>query len=208
MAGRFVAAVALAASTVLMAGCATEPTLPPGLTPEEAQEVVDSENAQWWSSMFPGEPQPVIEPIEYLGPNNEGTQVTDCILAANLEGVEESQGGITFTDSDPVVNDAFNRQQFICFLQYPRDMSNPEDQGYFSDEQLEYLHDYNTQRLVPCLRLLGYAVLGDTDSSGDEYYWSPYYSMQPQPTTASEWKRVDRSCPPPPIGALYRPGER
>lgn len=207
MAGRFVAVVALVASTVLMTGCAPAPELPRGLTDAEVQEIVDAQNAQWWAEMFPNEPQPAVEPIEYITPSNDGTQITDCILEAQLEGVRESQGGVNFSDPDPIVNDAFNRQQFICVLQYPFDISQPEDFGYFSEGQLEYLDNYNTQRLVPCLRLLGYGVLDDSGASGDGYYWSPYYSMRPQPTTASEWKRIDRSCLPPPIGALYRPGE-
>lgn len=207
MAGRFVAVVAVAASIALTTGCATAPGLPPGLTEAEVQEIVDAQNAEWWSSMFPDEPQPEVEPIEYISRSGEGTQVTDCILAAEIEGVRESQGGLTFSQSDPGVNDAFNRQQFICSLQYPFDIAQPEEFWFFSDDQLEYLDNYNVQRLVPCLRLLGYEVVEDVLASGDEYYWSPYYSMRPQPTTVNEWERIDLRCPPPPIGTLYRPGE-
>ena len=191
----------------LMAGCAAEPELPAGLTDAEVQEIVDAQNAQWWSDMFPDEPQPVVEPIEYTSPSSEGTQVTDCILAAEIEGVRESQGGLAFTSVDEEVNDAFSRQQFICSLQYPYDISQPEDFGYFSDEQVEYLHNYNTRRVLPCLRLLGYFVMDAPAASSEGYYWTPYHSMSPQPTSASEWERIDQRCPPPPFGGLYRPGD-
>jgi hypothetical protein len=95
-------------------------------------------------------------------------------------------------------------------MQYPYTVSDPEDTGYLSAAQLEYLYDYFTTRLTPCLEFIGYTVAPAPSKESfielDYAGWSPYYVMSPQPASKQEWQRVDARCAVPPIGDFWRPG--
>jgi hypothetical protein len=198
------AALALGASVLLLAGCGPAPEMPAPLTDAEAAQRAEEGNAQWWASMFPGEPQPVVEPVEYLTAESEGTQIQNCLKAAKIDGLifsgNDSWG---YAGSDAEVLDQINRQYFVCALQYPYD---PGESGFLSEAQLEWVYNYNQKRLVPCLQLMGYTIANRTSDyvAGSNDYWIPYFEMYPIPS-ATEWARIDLRCPPSPIGPLYRP---
>lgn len=182
------------------------------MSQDEALEYIDRQNAIWWNSMFPGEPVPVVEVRGYLDPLDTGSEVNDCIQAANLPGVTVGDdGGVVFGDMNSTDTRAFNRVQWECSAAYPYDVSDPESLGLYSDEQLTYLAHYFLNDLAPCLRLMGYRVEAQPSvrfivDNGPYPQWVPYYVMKPQPTTNAEWERVDFRCPPPAIGEFYRPG--
>ena len=204
---RTAALVALAASALLLAGCAPAVDLPPPITQAEAKKVMADQQLSWWESMFPGEPMPVVDPIEFVDPNTYGTQSNDCLKAANLEGISFSpDGGWTTTTGSREQLDLINRALFICSAEYPYDTSDPADMGLLSDEQIGWIWSYNKTRLVPCLQQLGYAV---TNRSGDYVegtggLWIPYYDMTPAPTQ-EEWPLIELHCPRSPVGPDYRP---
>ena len=200
--------VALAASVLLLAGCAPAPDLPAPITYAEAKKRAYERNVDWWQSMFPDEPMPEVEPIEFLDPGEPSTKVIDCIRDAGFENLTED------VDIGTAIGgraDDLNRVQFVCALQYPYDLSDPEnlsDLGMLSDDQLAWIWEYNRSRLVPCLRMLGYRV----DSRDGEYVpgnedlWIPYFDMTPLPQTEGEWARLNLRCPPSPVGPVIQPG--
>jgi hypothetical protein len=198
--------VVLAASALLLAGCAPAPQMPAPITPAEAKQRVDDNNRAWWNAMFPDEPMPVVEPIEYLKPNSRGTEITDCITKAGIGGLDPGPDG-SFSPDGRELQDLANRVQFICSLQYPYDISEPSKMGYLSEEELAWNWAYNRERLVPCLRLLGYTINepGGDYVEGSGNLWLPYFDMTPVPASDSEWASIDLRCPPSPVGPLYRP---
>lgn len=204
-------ALLLAASTLLVSGCARQQSLPEGPPPEEVKAILDEQHEQWWTSMFPNEPMPEVEPVEYIDVRTPSTLVTDCIVAAQLEGVRVSGGRISFEAMANAQEDRFNRVQFECSLRYPYDPSRPDLLGIFSIEQLEYLYADFTKRLVPCLTVQGYRInvvppYRTFVRNAPYLTWEPYFAIVPQPVTAQQWQRVDYSCPPPKIGFFWRPG--
>ncbi|CAN5262315.1 hypothetical protein BH11ACT4_BH11ACT4_13870 [soil metagenome] len=202
------AALAVAAS-LLLGGCAAAP-LPAGLTAAEAHKIVDDNNRRWWTSMFPTEPMPVVEPIRTVSVGESGVAVNECVQAAGLVGVtEDKNGGFSVSSTTMTAQNALHRQLFVCSLEYPNDLSHPEQSGYLSRAQLDYLWDYYTQRLVPCLELLGYDVPAhqgrETFLSGGASRWLPYFDLSPEPAAAEQWQAIDYHCPPAPYVADWRP---
>lgn len=196
--------VALGASVALLAGCAPAPELPAALTQAEIKERIAEHNALWWESMFPGQRQPDVDPIEYVSPTVAVRKTEECMHNADIEGLLFGpDGSWIYLGDDPGGNEQVNRVYFICSLEYPIAL---DQAGLLSDEQLEWIYDYNKQRLVPCLQLLGYTVPNRTTdfAPGTNDYWIPYYDIYPQPS-ADEWARIDLRCPPSPVGPLYRP---
>ena len=194
---------------VLLTGCTSGRDIPPGPTPEEVQLIIDEQNASWWSQMFPEEPQPVVEPLEYIEPESSYFQSQKCIIEANIQGVRQTaEGGLSFASDDKTVQDAFNRAMYVCTLSYPIDVSQPELLGYLSAEQLDYLDDYYRERLAPCLRLLGYTVPDPSprDDIQSSISYMPYWTMTPQPTTEAEWSMIDLWCQPAPFGPTWARG--
>lgn len=195
-----VRAAALAASLALLAGCAPV-QLPAGLTESEITARIAEGNQRWWTSMFPDEPMPVVEPVEYVDAAHVGKYIQDCMKSAHIEGVIFGEDlSWVYLGDDPAVSEQLDRQYFVCVSEYPFD---PEG-AFLSDEQLRWQFYYNRDRLVPCLQLLGYSIINRTTDYVDGDNWIPYYEMYPLPT-ASEWERIDLRCPPSPVGPVCRP---
>ncbi|ODU65685.1 MAG: hypothetical protein BGO97_00365 [Micrococcales bacterium 70-64] len=195
-------AAALAASLALLTACGPAPELPAALTDAQVKARIAEGNAQWWQSMFPGEPMPEVEVVQYVDQDSAAKVIQDCVRAAHLDDVVFSPDfSWIYLGDDPAVVDQLNRQYFVCSLEYQPD---PAELGYLSDAQLEFDFYYNRDRLVPCLQLLGYSVINRTTDYVPGDYWNPYYEMYPLPT-AAEWARVDVRCPPDPVGPVYRP---
>jgi hypothetical protein len=81
---------------------------------------------------------------------------------------------------------------------------------FLSEEQLSAVYEDFTDRLVPCLRLLGFGVdelperdLFVTQSAGYPR-WNPYPELDPVPT-ADEWPIVGARCPPPELASRLLP---
>lgn len=195
--------LAVAAYCALLAGCSTV-ALPPGLTDAEIKAQVEEGNRQWWESMFPGEPMPEIEPIEYVDAAHAQEVIADCMRGGHIDGllIGEDDSWV-YLGNDSAVQESIDRRYFQCNAQYPYD---PAELNILSDAQLKWIYYYNRDRLVPCLQLDGYTIINRTSDyvDGSFDYWIPYYEMYPLPT-ADEWRRIDLRCPPSPIGPLYRP---
>lgn len=200
------AVLALVASGLLLAGCAAAPELPRPMTYGEAKKQVAEQHLQWWQSIFPDEPMPEIEPIEFREPGVADTLIQDCLKAANIPELRfDDSGGWSYTPEGGGGSE-FDRAQFICDLQYPYDVSDPSKLGMLTEEEKAWIWAYNRERLVPCLQLLGYSVPQRSADYDPNDYWIPYFEMTPVPQAKEEWARIDLRCPPSPVGPSFRPG--
>jgi hypothetical protein len=199
------AALALAASVLLLAGCATPTPVPPGATDAEADVAVAEQLSHYWSALGPGQQRdfPQVDRIAFTTADNwASTQVT-CLLAAGL-GAREVSGGFAIDDNGPLTGAEGIDAQRTCLAEYPVD---PRTQGFLSDAQALYMYDYFTQRLTPCLELLGYDVATAPDrdlyvhSLRSGIAWTPYLDEHLQPLLASpeRWSVINAKCAPLPV---------
>ena len=193
--------LALAASVLLLAGCATATPIPAGLTDDEAKAIVAQ---QLGGSRFDND-MPPVPVIAFTSPDNwASTQVT-CLRAEGIN-VEEISGGYAVRGDDETA-DGVGRAQFTCDSQYPVD---PRLQGYMSDAQADYVYDYLTERVAPCLELLGYPVVPSAPDHASfvnalpTALWTPYLAIK---ATPAEWATINAKCPPIPSDefALFQP---
>ena len=195
-------ATALAASVLLLAGCATPSPVPPGATDEEAERVVAEELVNYWSALGPGQANGrlVAERIAFTTRDSWASAQVSCLIAAGLDAREVS-GGFAIDSNGELSNAEGLDAQLTCLGQYPVD---PRTEGFLSDAQALYMYDYFTQRLVPCLELLGYAI--PPAPARDSYVhllrvgvpWTPYElaDRAPLSTLGSDWKIINAKCPP------------
>ena len=186
--------VALLGAVMLLAGCAPVFEPPPGITEDEYMAMAAQSNKEWWVSTFPDEPPPEVE-IEYFTAELAWGRQNQCVLESGIPGIAVVDGQWTFDSPDDETTERFYRIQYACTVRYQVAWSEAEKIGYFSPAQQVYLADFYSNRLRPCLRMLGYTL----GSSGLDYS-APYWQMDPYPQTDGEWARVDLECPPPAIG--------
>jgi hypothetical protein len=198
------AIVALAASTLLLAGCAIAPTLPPAISQSELADFLEQRNVEWWESAFPGEPRPIVEPLGYVDSYGPSSPFTTCLLDRGVAGVRLDGGNVTF--DPPPGGDV---RDYVCSLRFPRRVDDPESAGILSAAQVDYLYDFLEGRLVPCLTMLGYDVgpmparraFGEALDPGQFAVplWNPYAQLA-QPV---DWETITSRCPRPPYLAAY-----
>ena len=191
----------LIAVTLLATGCAARVT-PPPLTQAQLDAITAADNDSRWAFFF-GDRTDVTRPdvhrVAYLPSNTAETYYKSCLRAANVD--PEGIYGFAAYDSGPVGTRAY-LVYYTCVAEFP---VNPLDIGYLSRAQLDFMYDYYTTRLAPCLRLLGYAVtaappreeFAATALPGQA--WDPYSEVHPAPGKYS-WATIDEACPPLPAG--------
>jgi hypothetical protein len=199
------------AIVALLAGCAPQHTTPEGLSDAEVKAIYDAQQLQMWESYHQGETPPDVEFVRYLDPES-GSVRTECMAEANIPGFSVTEEGWwSFQSTDLATDRLFADAQYICALKYPPDPSNSDQMGLFSDAELDFIYHYMTDRLVPCVRLMGYSLrevpTRDAFMSSSPYLgWSVYDAMLPLPQSIEEWGRVDARCPPSPVGQFWRAG--
>ena len=183
-----------------LTACATPTPLPPGPTREEILELRAEENFDWWQSMSGGQPQPLVEPVEYVSYELWPVYMERCVTAAGFTGIRANGESIMF-DAPAGEELATNRAYYVCYQQYPLEISDSTSEGLFSKAQVSWLYDRFTQRIGPCLQMLGYVVSPppDRDEFIDSFYsyelWTPYLYVQPGFLT---WEAIDQRCSRPP----------
>ena len=198
------AATALVA-VLLLAGCATATPIPPGLTDAEADEVVASRLAETWTVVNRGEfrEMPVIERVSFTTPDDWSSAQVSCLVAAGIDASEVS-GGFSVSSDGTISDRQIADAQIVCLGQYPVD---PRTQGYLSDAQLLYAYDYLTERVAPCLDLLGFPSSGPPDRLAfvgavrAGLVWTPYShgGATRLDATPAEWTVINGKCPPLPV---------
>lgn len=193
-------------------GCAAAPQpLPPGLTDDEVAAIRAAERENWWRQLSPGEPMPEIEVVRYIDFDDQSTLV-DCVKSMNVPGVTVSSDNRSLLYDTPEAQHGVELAYFRCSQMYPPPQVSAEELGYYSSEQRAYLYDDFTQRLIPCLRVMGFNVVDPPAEFflGSGYLrWDPYASLVRNPSVwdASLWALIDVRCPPPAIGQFWRVGE-
>ena len=194
----------VAASALLLAGCATPAAVPPGLTDAEADEIV-TEYLDDMAAMYDdSDPEPVRR-VAFTSPDTwSSTQVT-CLRAAGFDA-QEISGGFSVQDG-PDDRVSIVEAQLTCQAQFPVD---PRLQGYLSEAQRVYAYDYFSLRLAPCIRMLGYAI-GPTPAR-DSFLelrrpflaWTPYQdaSGAQLEVGARQLALLNARCPPIPDDAF------
>lgn len=196
------AALALAASVLLLAGCATATPIPPGITDAEAEEVVAENLAEQWTSIYHGQAgeMPRVERVAFTTPDTWSSAQVSCLVAAGIDAAEVS-GGFSVSGDGSVPEDQIRNSQFTCLAEYPVD---PRSLGYLSAPQALYAYDYFTQRLAPCLHLLGYRTplapdrLAYAGQLRAGIVWTPYAlgAGPPLEATPEQWEIINAKCPP------------
>ncbi|MCU1412073.1 MAG: hypothetical protein JWR04_2780 [Rhodoglobus sp.] len=177
---RMLVVAALAASVALLAGCTPAPALPKPISEAER---------------------------EFLEAAPTAVLADECSSAAGVLDVQSAGGRWTPVVAAGFDEDEVTRQFFACESKYTSDPAGPSPVDLLTDDERAWIWSYDQTRLVPCLQLLGYDLEnrsgGYIKSNGP--FWSPYSEMVPVPASAGEWARIDRACPPSPVGPAVRP---
>lgn len=189
-----------ASVVVVLSACAAPTPLPPGPTREEVLELRADENWDWWQTMSGGQPQPQVEVEQFVSYELWPIYMQECVTDAGYTGITAEGDSIVF-DLQPGQELEVNRAYYVCFQKFPLEINDSTSEGLYSKAQVSWLYDFFTQRVSPCLQMLGYAVdpAPDRETFIDSFYsyelWTPYASVQPGYLT---WDSIDRECPRPP----------
>lgn len=144
--------------------------------------------------------------VEYIGDDEWGAALADCMTDRGFVGYVESGGGIQMGDYTGDEYEAI--AWYLCQATYQYD---PRVLGGINASQLDYMYEYNRDTLVPCLEGHGIdveqapprdeATTIDSEFAG----WNPYYYMADgfDPTTNKADRNIYESCPPFPRGEPF-----
>lgn len=178
----------LLASVVILTGCVSEPTYPPGMTQAEADAILASQVAAQRShveALFPDAEQPDFVVIHDH----------DKYQDAMNECLEES-GAIPLLAGDPsgipvVERTALELALALCSLENQLD---PFAMGFRSQAQLDYLYEYFTTKALPCMELMGLEAPEPPTKEqfvSEGGWWSPFelfYSLPPEDAQLFEFR--------------------
>ena len=198
--GRTIGGLGLAASLMLLAGCAVGAPPSLELTASERADFTAQRNDLRWERFFADRDdvvRPTVEVVRYVRPEGVNRLWAGCVNDAGFEEVREYGDGISFgVDASEV--DAAYLAFYRCTAQYPIE---PTAVGYLSQRQLGNLYDYYATRLIPCLALAGYPVA--LDGTRDQFVALGVDGQEPNPYALLEvpsgaaWRALDLRCPPP-----------
>jgi hypothetical protein len=195
-----VASIALAASLVVLAGCAVPAGESLGLSPQERAEFTGDRNDARWQRLFGDRTdvaRPTVKVIRYVRPEGLNRFWAGCVNDAGFEEVHEYGEGISFGVAANEVDAAY-LAFYICTARYAIE---PTAVGYLSERQLGNLFDYYASRLIPCLALAGYPVV--LDGTREQFIALGLAGVAPNPykaiqvPSAAAWRALDLRCPPP-----------
>jgi hypothetical protein len=122
-----------------------------------------------------------------------------CLVDEGIRGATPTRDGYAINGDNDPVDEAVAR--FTCRYRYPID---PRVLGALSPEQAGYAFDYLVERVVPCMRSLGFEPSPPPDRDDFIAYservwgavlWSPYGRFWDK-YSGPERTLVDRHCPP------------
>lgn len=174
------ALVAGAASlALLLTGCFTTLQPPSGLDAAERDALQRQSLDDIWSAynLFAYDrPTPEVE--EYVGVDDWPGVMADCMNDDGWSDYVASGGGVT-SPSGPDAQESID--WYECFARFPID---PQETGYLSAEQREYIYDWYGEWLMPCITAEGYEIgtrpTRDTFVEVPEQWsgWSPYIALE------------------------------
>lgn len=207
--------LALAASTLLLVGCAAAPSgPPPGLDDAGLAALSQAaSDARWTALRLPSTiDEPAVSVVAYTSGDTWSITQVQCLTNAGLAAREVS-GGFTvdgYRIGSPQSNNPFAVSIAIwtCQAQFPRDVRLS---GYITDDQVLYMYDFFTKRLAPCLALHGYDIPpapardGYLETVRRGIYWNPYYTATGHPIVSAQeqFDALDLQCPGPPNDSYW-----
>lgn len=172
--------IALAAASVaVLCGCTGAIDVPQGLPAEQLESMTRATVDATWEATGLS-----TRPAAEVGETESGATffdaMRDCMFASgvNLDGMSvDANGGYTpmlvnHDEPGPADRIAF----YQCFAQHPIDPVSGT--GIATREQLEYVFDYWTRWLMPCIAMHGYSVANTPERQvfvrQGSYTWSAY----------------------------------
>ena len=201
--------IALAvASVAVLCGCTSAIDVPRGLPAEQLESMTQATvDATWEATGL--RTRPTVE----VGATESGEKffdaIRDCMFASgvNLDGMSvDANGGylpmlVNQDEPGPAERIAF----YQCFAQHPIDPVSGT--GIATREQLEYVFDYWTRWLMPCIAMHGYSVANAPEREvfirQGSYTWSAYGGVT-NFRTLDDFQRLMAECGPE-YGALSGP---
>ncbi len=154
---------------------------------------VDEQRAQWAAELGITDP-PEVPVIRLVVPEEKQALVEDCMAR---EGFTLVEGAYVVPDEQ---KPAFDLAQYVCQVSYPID---PTRGGAWTDTQTAIQYEWTVDTVLPCLRALGYRVLGEVPTrqefldswARDEPYY-PFAHIAGKDSLSNEqWTSLERSCP-------------
>lgn len=160
----------LALVCTVLTGCAPENATPPPLTDVEAAGIMDTFAQQYTDQLDPLDAAQVRF-LRFVNDGDREAVVQRCVRAAGVSNP-------TDYEQDEPLDSPRNSAWTRCTLAYPP--TSFRDRIY-SDQQLDYIHDYFEHVLTPCLRSLG-VTMANVPTRGELvrlnrdglYLWDPY----------------------------------
>mgnify|MGYP001085546073 CR=1 FL=1 len=190
------ATLALCASLLLLAGCATAPQPTPTheLGDPDTSAYLES-NAKALAESYGISNPPTVSPVRLITLDEWApTQIT-CLSEEGYDASFTPDGqGIQYPKfTEPALTDALNLAIYTCEVRYP---VSPRYMQPLSHAQLERLYDYRSGELVKCLANEGVEISSPppskevfVESNGD---WSPYAEFTP---TDEQIRDLPKQCP-------------
>ena len=188
-------------TSIAMVGCTSTATLVPTPDPP-TQAVMDASNERQWDRLVRPEwslDAPVVEEVMPVDSNRRTIVLSNCMVDAGFDALTQVGDSVALATTE-VDAKAAAVAYYTCSLKYPE---LDRVVGYLSVPRRTELYTHLTQKVLPCLRLLGYAV--DAPPSRDifvsHYYreegWNPYSAIALE-ADSPVWRLIDARCAPPP----------
>jgi hypothetical protein len=151
---------AVAASLILLTGCATTAPVPVSLSAAQRSRATRDDLDERWSAVTDGAPtflEPKVAVIRYRTFRDGNATIVACLQKSGYPMATVNESGMVDPALTPPEAFPFIVARFTCEARYPED---PIELGYMTSDQERYLYDYWKLRAVPCLRAQG-AVVSD-----------------------------------------------
>jgi hypothetical protein len=152
-------AVIAVAAGMLLAGCASTPAAPAGITAAQKSAATEANLAERWSLIAGQNPAleaPKVPIVRYTNYLDEPSTIATCLRRAGYPKVVVTNANdVVDRALTPPENYSFDVAKYVCEAKYPRD---PLELGYLSDAQEAFLYSYWQDNTVPCLRAQGLRV--------------------------------------------------
>lgn len=192
------ATAAIPVIVVLLAGCATAPAEPAGLTAAAVEQILADLSVTRWNALMGDDStlrRPEVDRVDFVQLAAAPQRWVECLADAGYPNASAVGTGVYLGPAEVDRDRSARGALYVCTTEYP---IHPAYNGHLSVEQRDRLFDYWESRLVPCLDSLGYDVhvpssLREVASIFSEGAWSPYDGIDPGP---SGWDFLDSRCPP------------
>ena len=204
MRSRVIALLPALLGACAVSGCAASPApMPAGISDERALELALSRYQYDQRLLLEDYPQaslPELGVVTLVSSRTEwsGFQVM-CLVNEGISGAIPTRDGYAIDGDNAPVDEAVAR--FTCRYRFPID---PRVLGALSPEQAGYAWDYLVERVVPCMRSIGFEP--SPSPSRDDFIayservwgavlWSPYGRFSDK-FFGPERTVIDQHCPP------------